>query len=85
MTACDPKATFKMNLDGQKSMINLRIGGILLVAGAALFLLSDTIFGDSEAASYSMFFGLLMFPLGLILTLVGLVQVFITRIKNRSK
>ena len=66
-------------------MVNLKIGGILLVAGAALFLLSDTLFGDSEAASYSMFFGLIVFPLGLILTLVGLIQVLIARIKNRLK
>ena len=66
-------------------MINLKIGGILLVAGAALFLLSDTVFGDSEAASYSMFFGLIMFPLGLILFLVGLIQVLVAKIKNRPE
>ena len=74
-----------MNVDGQKDMVNLKIGGLLLVAGAALFLLSDTIFGDSEAASYSMFFGLIIFPMGLIITLVGLIQVFIARIKKGSK
>ena len=66
-------------------MVNLKIGGILLVAGAAFFLLSDTLFGDSEAASYSVFLGLIMFPIGVILTLVGIVQVVIARFKNRSK
>ena len=66
-------------------MVNLKIGGILLVSGGALFLLSDTFFGESEAASYSMFFGLIMFPVGLILSLVGLIQILIVRIKNRTK
>ena len=66
-------------------MVNLKTGGILLAAGAVLFLLSDTLFGDSEAASYAMFFGLIMFPVGLFLTLVGLIQVLIARIKNRTK
>jgi hypothetical protein len=60
-------------------MINLKIGGILFVAGAALFLLSDSLFGGSELASYSMLLGLIMFPVGVILTLVGTVQVLLHR------
>lgn len=63
-------------------MVNLKIGGILLVAGAAIFLLSDTLLGESEAASYAVFLGLIMFPIGLVLTLVGLVQWLIARFKN---
>jgi len=66
-------------------MVNLKIGGILLFAGAALFLLSDTLFGDSEAASYAAFFGLIAFPLGLILAFVGMIQVLIARIKHRTR
>ena len=66
-------------------MVNLKIGGILLVTGAALFLLSDTVFGESEAASYSIFFGLIMFPMGLVFSLVGLIQVLIARIRNRTE
>lgn len=66
-------------------MANLKTGGILVIAGAALFLLSDTLFGDSEAASYSAFLGLIMFPLGLILAFVGLIQALVARIKNRQK
>jgi predicted phage tail protein len=66
-------------------MINLKIGGILLVVGAALFVLSDTLFGDTDAAAYSAFFGLIMFPGGLILVLVGIVQVIVVRIKDRQK
>ncbi len=66
-------------------MVNLKLGGILLVVGAALFLLSDTIFGDSDAASNSMFFGLILFPLGIILTLVGSIQVLIAKVKERTK
>ena len=65
-------------------MVNLKLGGILLVAGAALFLLSDTLFGDSDMASYSMFFGLILFPIGIVLTLIGIVQVFIARVKERK-
>jgi predicted phage tail protein len=66
-------------------MVNVKIGGILLVSGAILFLLSDTLFGDSEATSYAIFFGVIMFPLGLILTLVGLIQALIEKVKNRPK
>ena len=66
-------------------MVNLKLGGILLVAGAALFLLSDTLFGNSDAASYSVFFGLILFPIGIILSLVGIIQVLIARAKGRAK
>ena len=66
-------------------MPNLKLGGILLVAGAAMFLLSDTLFGDSDAASYAAFFGLILFPFGVVLTLVGIFQVLIVRMKNRPK
>jgi len=66
-------------------MVNLKVGGILLVAGAALFLLSDTLFGDAEVASYSAFLGLIIFPVGIILTLVGVIQALIMKFKGRSK
>lgn len=66
-------------------MINLKIGGILLVAGAALFLLSDSLFGSSEVASYSMLLGLIMFPVGVILSVVGAVQLLLATFKNRPK
>jgi predicted phage tail protein len=56
-----------------------------MVVGAALFVLSDTLFGDTDAAAYSAFFGLIMFPGGLILVLVGIVQVIVVRIKDRQK
>ncbi len=65
-------------------MGNLKLGGILLVVGAAMFLLSDTIFGDSEATAYAIFFGLILFPLGFILTLVGLFQFLATKFKQRQ-
>ena len=66
-------------------MVNLKLGGILFVAGAAMFLLSDTIFGESETASYSAFLGLILFPLGFVLTVVGLFQVLFAKIKERRK
>jgi predicted phage tail protein len=66
-------------------MVNLRLGAMLLVAGAVLLLLSDTLFGDSEAATYSAFLGLIIFPVGAILTLVGVIQVLIVKFKDRSK
>ena len=63
-------------------MVNLKIGGVLLVAGAAIFLLSDTLLGESEAASYAVFLGLIIFPVGLVLIVVGIIQVLIARFKN---
>ena len=66
-------------------MVNLKIGGILLVVGAALFLLSDTLFGDSEAAPYSVLLGLIIFPIGVILALVGIIQAIVARFKERPK
>ena len=78
-------ATLEMNLNGQRDMVNLKIGGILLVAGAALFLLADTVLGDSETASYAIVLGMILFPVGVILTLVGLIQIAFAKIKERVK
>ena len=66
-------------------MVNLKIGAVLLIAAAALFLLSDTMFGDSEVASYAMLLGLIMFPVGLVLGFVGLIQLLIGIMKGRPK
>ena len=66
-------------------MVNLRLGGALLVVGAAMFVLSDTIFGESEAASYTVFVGLVLFPLGFVLSVVGLFQVLFAKIKERRE
>ena len=66
-------------------MVNLKLGGMLLVAGAAMFLLSDTIFGESEAASYFAFLGLILFPLGFVLAVVGFFQMLVSKIKDRRK
>jgi predicted phage tail protein len=66
-------------------MVNLKLGGILLVAGAALFLLSDTLFGDSNLAAYSIIAGLVLFPLGIVLALVGIIQVIIAKVKERKR
>ena len=81
----DLKATFRTSQDNKQDMVNLKVGGALLVAGAVLFLLSNTVFGDSEAATYSVFLGLIMFPVGVILTLVGAIQVLIAKFKGRSE
>ena len=66
-------------------MVNLRLGGALLVVDAAMFVLSDTIFGESEAASYTVFVGLVLFPLGFVLSVVGLFQVLFAKIKERRE
>jgi predicted phage tail protein len=66
-------------------MANLKIGAILLITGAVLFLISDTLFGDSEAASYAVFLGLIMFPIGVILALVGGIQMLVAKLKGRPK
>jgi uncharacterized membrane protein len=66
-------------------MVNLKLGGMLLVAGSALFLLSDTVFGESEAASYSMFLGLILFLLGFVLCFVGIIKLLIARVKDSAR
>ena len=81
----EPNAAIETGWGKRQAMINLKIGGMLLIAGAVLFLLSDSLFGDSEAASYSALLGLIMFPVGLILTLVGLIQALTARVKNQTK
>ena len=65
-----------------RDMANLKLGGILLVTGVALFLLSDTVFGESDAASYAMFLGLILFPLGFILCLMGIIKALFARVKE---
>jgi hypothetical protein len=55
----------------------------LLVAGAAMFLLSDTVLGESELASYSALLGLILFPLGFVLTVVGLFEILFAKINGR--
>jgi predicted phage tail protein len=67
----------------ERVMINLKWGMILLVIGATMFLLSDTLFGDSDATAYSAFLGLILFPLGVILTLVGAIQVLVKKAKEK--
>lgn len=66
-------------------MVNLKIGAVMLVAGAASFLLSDTLFGDSAAASYAAIIGLILFPLGFILTVVGIFQALFAMLKKRRR
>ena len=66
-------------------MVNLKLGALLLAAGAAMFLLSDTVFGESEAGSIAAFLGLVLFPLGFILTVVGLFQVLFAKIRKRRE
>ena len=66
-------------------MTDWKLGLVLLVVGAALFLLSDTLFGVSELASYSGFFGLILFPIGVILTLVGLIRLSVAGIREKAR
>jgi predicted phage tail protein len=65
-------------------MVNLKLGGVLLAVGAMMFLMSDTLFGESDLASYLVFSGLIMFPVGVILTAVGIVQVLVAKLKGRT-
>jgi hypothetical protein len=69
----------------EPDMINLKLGGVLLLAGAAFLLLSDTLLGNSDLASYSAFFGLILLPVGAILALVGGIQVAVARIRGRAE
>jgi len=66
-------------------MVNLKWGAICLVTGAALFMLSDTIFGESAAASYSAFLGLILSLVGLILAVAGAIQALVARIRRARK
>ena len=66
-------------------MVNLKLGGMLFVVGAVMFVLSDTFFGESEAASYSAFLGLILLPLGIVLSVVGLLQLLFAKVKERRR
>jgi len=64
-------------------MVNLKLCVIFLVIGALLFLLSDTVFGDSDMAAYSALVGLILFLIGVVLALAGTIQVLVAKVKGR--
>ena len=66
-------------------MINLKWGAACLAAGTALFVLSDTLLGKSDAALYSVFLGAVLFLVGLILAVSGTVQVLVSRVRRAPK
>jgi hypothetical protein len=66
-------------------MLNLKWGAICLLTGAALFVLSDTLFGESDAASYSAFLGGILFLVGLILAVAGAIQALVARVRRARK
>ena len=66
-------------------MTDWKWGIVLMVAGAALFLLSDTLFGESELIHYAWFASLILFPVGFVLTLVGVIRLAIARIKEKAR
>ena len=65
-------------------MSNLKWGATALVTGAALFLLSDTLFGESEDALSAAFLGAILFLAGVILALVGAIQALVARVRRAS-
>ena len=65
-------------------MSNLKWGATSLVTGAALFLLSDTLFGESDAAIYAVFPGAILCLVGVILALVGAMQALVARVRRAS-
>ena len=69
----------------ERDMTDWKLGIVLMVAGAALFLLSDTLFGDSDLAYNAGFLGLILFPVGFVLTLVGVIRLAIARIKEKAR
>jgi hypothetical protein len=66
-------------------MTDWKLGVVLMVAGAALFLLSDNLFGDSDLAYNAGFLGLILLPVGVVLTLVGVIHLAIARIRERAR
>lgn len=66
-------------------MVNLKWGAICLATGAALFVLSDTLFGESDAASYSALLGVILFLVGLILAVAGTIQTLVARVRRVRK
>ena len=60
------------------------LGLLLLVTGAASFVLSDTLFGESDLAAYAVFIGLILLLVGLLLALIGIVQVLIQWIARKA-
>lgn len=65
-------------------MSNLKWGAISLVAGTALFALSDTLFGESDVALYAAFLGAILFLVGFALAVAGALQALVARIRRAS-
>ena len=72
-------------MPGQHQMLNLKWGAICLAAGAALFVSSDTLFGESDAALYSVFLGGILFLVGLVLAVAGAIQALVARVRRARK
>lgn len=60
-------------------------GLIISALGAVFFLFSDTLFGDSDLAHNLMFLGMVMLPMGVILSLIGVLELLFSKIKRWIK
>jgi hypothetical protein len=72
----------KMGQRRASSRTLIIIGLILSVFGAIFFLLSDTLFGDTDVAYSLMFFGLILLPLGVIIVLLGIFELLFKMVQG---
>jgi hypothetical protein len=57
-----------------RCIVNFVVGVFSIVIGCLLFVFSDTLFGNSDAASYAVLIGLVLLSLGLFLTAAELMR-----------
>ena len=63
----------------------LKLAVVLSLVGAALFLLSDTLFGESDLAYFLMFVGPIAFTLGLFFVVVSIFEMLVAKVKSWIK
>lgn len=63
----------------------LKIAVVLALVGAALFLLSDTLFGESDLAYFLMFVGPIVFAIGLLFVVYSTLEMLVAKVKGWIK
>lgn len=63
----------------------LKLAVVLSLVGAALFILSDTLFGESDLAYFLMFFGPIVFIIGLFFVVLSIFEMLVAKVKSWIK
>jgi len=63
----------------------LKLAVVLSLVGAALFMLSDTLFGESDLAYFLMFVGPIVFTIGLFFVVLSIFEMLVAKVKSWIK